>query len=148
MKEVRVTKREFVRPEGFDPDEVMKHSVGAYGGTEPVRVRLRLSTMAARFLEERPLHPTQKIVRAKKKVAKRGNGTSTGQPEKQIPGLGKQGDSREDSESAELTMHVALTPELEQKILYWGLDAEVLEPASLRERIAEIGRVIAERTER
>ncbi len=128
MKDVRVTRREFVRPEKFDPDDAMRHSVGAYGGTEPVKVRLRLSAMAARFLEERPFHPTQKIVRPGKKAAERG--AAGGEV------------------SAELTMHVALTPELEQKILYWGLDVEVLEPAGLRERIAEVARAIASRAGR
>ncbi|MHA3772927.1 helix-turn-helix transcriptional regulator [Verrucomicrobiota bacterium sgz303538] len=139
MKDVRVTSREFVRPEKFDPDEAMKHSVGAYAGTEPVTVRLRLSAMAARFLEERPLHPTQKIVRSGKKTAKRGSGAAAVRP-------GKRGGSADDDgASAELTMHVALTPELEQKILYWGLHVEVLEPASLREGIAGTARAIASR---
>ncbi len=137
MRNVRVTERKFERPADFDPDELMKHSVGAYGGEEPVLVRLRLSAKAARFVEERPLHSTQRIVRAKKKTAKtkRGNGAATGNGN---------GSSGEDG-SAELTMQVAVTPELEQMILFGGLDVEVLEPASLRERIAEIARGIAGR---
>ncbi|RYD71345.1 MAG: WYL domain-containing protein [Verrucomicrobiaceae bacterium] len=45
-----------------------------------------------------------------------------------------------------VTIKVALTSELEQKILYGALEVEVLEPASLRERITEIARGIASRS--
>jgi predicted DNA-binding transcriptional regulator YafY len=38
---------------------------------------------------------------------------------------------------------VAITPELEREILYWGADVQVLEPPSLRGKIAEIARVVA-----
>lgn len=43
----------------------------------------------------------------------------------------------------ELTMEVGIAPDLEAWILGWGGQAEVLEPAGLRDRIADLGRQIA-----
>ncbi len=47
--------------------------------------------------------------------------------------------------SAHLRMEVAVTPELERWVLGWGADVEVLAPLSLRQEMAEVGRVLASR---
>jgi predicted DNA-binding transcriptional regulator YafY len=47
--------------------------------------------------------------------------------------------------TAELTMEVAVNPELERLILGWGAQAEVLSPQSLRESIWREAKTIAER---
>ncbi|MHA3771724.1 helix-turn-helix transcriptional regulator [Verrucomicrobiota bacterium sgz303538] len=47
--------------------------------------------------------------------------------------------------SPELTMDVAITPELERSVLSWGKEVEVLEPQSLRETIREHARVVMAR---
>jgi predicted DNA-binding transcriptional regulator YafY len=141
MKKVRVSKRSFARPKGFDPDEEMRHSVGAYHGAKPERVRLRLSALATRLLDERPLHTTQKIVLTKRTAANARKGaaaTGDASDGPSVP-LG----SPQYCHHAELTMKVAITPELEREILYWGADVQVLEPPSLRGKIAEIARVVA-----
>ncbi len=50
---------------------------------------------------------------------------------------------RLDSGDSELTMKVGIAPDLEGWILGWGGHAEVLEPASLRERIAGAARAMS-----
>ncbi len=47
--------------------------------------------------------------------------------------------------SVELTLQVAITPEVERWVLGWGADVEVLGPAGLRERIAEVAMQVARR---
>jgi proteasome accessory factor B len=51
---------------------------------------------------------------------------------------------REDG-SADFTMEVAVTPELERWVLGWGADVEVIAPIPLRQKMAEVGRVLASR---
>lgn len=50
-----------------------------------------------------------------------------------------------DDGAADFIMDVAVTPELERWVLGWGADVEVLAPISLRQAIAEVGRVLASR---
>jgi predicted DNA-binding transcriptional regulator YafY len=131
MKQVQVTTRKFERPADFDPDVEMEHSIGAYRGDRPERVRLRLSALVTRLLDERPLHATQQIVPLKAAAAQR----KSKKPAKN-PGL---------EMMAELTMRVAITPELEREILRWGLDVEVLEPKSLKAMVLATARGILAR---
>lgn len=62
MSQIRGTGRKFRRPAKFDPEKLLENSVGIYGAGEAVSVRLRLESRVARYLEERPLHKSQKIV--------------------------------------------------------------------------------------
>ncbi len=103
----------FERPPKSEILEKIAHSVGIYGGT-PERVRLRLSELGAKFLQEDPFHPEQQIVQA---------------PDGQW----------------ELTMDVAVNPELEHALLRWGMLIEVLEPQRLREALLEHAKVIVAR---
>ncbi|MHA3772810.1 helix-turn-helix transcriptional regulator [Verrucomicrobiota bacterium sgz303538] len=48
------------------------------------------------------------------------------------------------TDTTELTMTVAITPELERMVLSWGPDVHVLEPESLREIIRTRARALAE----
>jgi predicted DNA-binding transcriptional regulator YafY len=47
--------------------------------------------------------------------------------------------------TADLTMEVAINPELERLVLSWGSQADVLAPASLRESIWKEAKAIYER---
>lgn len=47
--------------------------------------------------------------------------------------------------TSELTMNVAITPELEHSLLRWGMHVEVMEPQRLREALLEHARAIAAR---
>jgi predicted DNA-binding transcriptional regulator YafY len=131
MKQVQVTTRKFERPVDFDPDVEMEHSIGAYRGDRPERVRLRLSALATRLLDERPLHATQQIVPLKRAATQRKSKKPVKAAELEM--------------TAELTMRVAITPEFEREILRWGLDVEVLEPKSLKAMVLATARGILAR---
>jgi predicted DNA-binding transcriptional regulator YafY len=115
MSQVRGTGRKFRRPAKFDPDKLLENSVGIYGAGVPVPVRLRIEPRTARYLEERPFHKSQRIVF---------------DPE---------------GKTAELTVTIGITPDLEGIILRWGSRIEVLEPLSLRESVLRHAREIVAR---
>ena len=94
----------------------MADSIGIYKGGKAERVRLLAQGFAARLLTERRWHSSQRV--------------------KELPGT--------DGEEVEVTMKVAITPELERWILSWGANARVLEPESLRETIRQTAMAMAE----
>jgi proteasome accessory factor B len=104
MSEVRRTGTKFKRPQDFDLDELLAHSIGVYSGDTPEHLHLRLRDGAIGWFRERRFHDTQQFI--------------------DLP-----------DGTAELTMDVAINPELERLILSWGAQAEVLAPRSLRESI-------------
>jgi predicted DNA-binding transcriptional regulator YafY len=130
--EARLTGRTFQRRANFDPAAVFRHSIGIYPGGKPERVRLRLSTFAANWFSERPLHATQRITDIVTKPAK---GRSKAKQKSKAPAAPDSPAAIPPDQAAELTMNVAVTPELEREILGWGLEVEVLAPASLREKL-------------
>jgi len=111
---------DWLRGEGFDypddyhPTQVIEGAFGLIAGA-PQPVRVRFAGSVARYVQRSLWHPSQQI----RKV--RGGG----------PGPG----------AIDLTMDVALTVELHSWILGFGPDAEVLEPAELRQAVA--GRIRA-----
>jgi predicted DNA-binding transcriptional regulator YafY len=132
MAEARLTGRTFERPPDFDPAAVFRHSIGIYPGGKPERVRLRLSTYAANWFSERPLHATQRITDLVSEPAK---GRSKAKQKSKAAAAPESPAQTQSDQAAELTMDVAITPELEREILGWGLEVEVLAPAALRERM-------------
>lgn len=62
MEEVEVTKETLDRPVDFDPDNYFKHAVGiTSGNNEPSIVLLKVGTVAAKYLDSLPIHPSQKV---------------------------------------------------------------------------------------
>ncbi|MHA3771321.1 helix-turn-helix transcriptional regulator [Verrucomicrobiota bacterium sgz303538] len=114
IRQIRATGTRFERPEEFDPEALLAHSIGIYGGNTPERVRLRLGPIAGQFLAERPVHRSQRIIT--------GPGGAT-----------------------ELTMDVAINPELERMVMSWGEQVEVMEPLSLRQSVLRTAGVIVAR---
>jgi predicted DNA-binding transcriptional regulator YafY len=101
------------KPHKFDLEEEIRDLFGVTSG-EPVTVKIRFRGKASFLVAERPYHHSQKLA----------------------PGT--------DAEwNLELTLQVAHTPELERWILGYDKDALVIEPAALREAIANKGAMIA-----
>ncbi|MGF1657767.1 MAG: helix-turn-helix transcriptional regulator [Verrucomicrobiales bacterium] len=61
MSKLKSTRRRFIRPEGFDITTLYQHSLGAFRGTTPQKVVLKLDELGTRLLGERRWHPTQEI---------------------------------------------------------------------------------------
>lgn len=116
MSDLRRTGRKFEKREDFDVEKLLANSIGIYKGGKAERVRLHARGFAAGLLAERSWHSSQRV--------------------KELPGT--------DGEEVEVTMKVAITPELERWILSWGAEVRVLEPESLREKIRATVRAMAE----
>ena len=117
LSKPKETGETFERRADFDPEKLLENSIGIYKGTKPVRVRLLARGITAHLLAERSWHPSQKV--------------------KPVP--------ESDGEEVEVTMKVAITPELEHWILGRGMGLRVLEPESLRVRMREVlGRMASE----
>jgi predicted DNA-binding transcriptional regulator YafY len=97
----------------YDPDRMLRDSFGIFiGETYPVTdVRVRLSARWAAFARSHRWHPSQ-----------------------QSP---PESATDEEARAVELRFHLRVCPEFENWILGLGEDVEVLEPESLRVRIAE-----------
>jgi len=100
-----------VRSRGFDIRERLRHGMGAFDEEDAVKVRIRFTPKVTPFIMERTWHESQEMERL---------------PEASGGGL-------------MLTLRVAHTPELEAFALRWAGDMEVVEPASLRVRMRELG---------
>ncbi|MBC7691114.1 MAG: WYL domain-containing protein [Methylotenera sp.] len=97
-----------------EPETLFAHAIGIFRGDEASRVRLSFSRIVASYIKERRWHPTQTIVSESK----------TGE--------------------VEISLNVAITPELVQWVAGFGSAARVLEPALLREKIREQARAVLE----
>jgi len=116
MTQLKRTGRLFKKRKDFDPKKLLGNSIGIFKGGKPERVRLRARGFAALLLKERSWHPSQRV--------------------KDVPGS--------DGAEVEVTMKVAITPDLERWIFSWMGEAQVLEPASLRETIRAKVQAMAE----
>lgn len=116
MSNVLRTGRVFEKPEDFNPQELLKNSIGIFKGGEPERVRLHARGMAALLIKERSWHPSQQV--------------------KTLSG-------REGAE-VEVTLTIAITPDLDRWIFSWAGEVQVLEPEPLRERIRAKAKEMAE----
>jgi predicted DNA-binding transcriptional regulator YafY len=105
MSRPRILPHTFQRPVGFDVSESFIDSIGIYEGSHIEPVQLRFTGWAAQVAPERVWHPSQKTKR------------------------------RQSDNSLEMTLKVALTPELERWLWSWGDAVEVIKPAALREQV-------------
>jgi predicted DNA-binding transcriptional regulator YafY len=108
MSKARILPHSFKRPEGFDVSESFMDSIGIYEGAHVEPVQLRFTGWAARVAAERIWHWSQKMRHSKR------------------------------DESLEMTLKVALTPELERWLWSWGDSVEVIKPVELRERLGNV----------
>jgi proteasome accessory factor B len=58
---IKPTQRRFERPKDFDPEDYLGRSFGMYAEGGQERVRIEFSREAARTVQEREWHPTQRI---------------------------------------------------------------------------------------
>ena len=62
IEDFEVSKEIAVRPTGFNPDNYFKYAVGiTSGNATPDEVLLEVGTVAAKYLDSLPIHPSQKI---------------------------------------------------------------------------------------
>ena len=60
---LEILKETVSQPIDFDPDNYFKHAVGiTSGNTAPTDVRLKVSLVAAKYLDSLPIHASQKVV--------------------------------------------------------------------------------------
>ncbi|MHA3771343.1 helix-turn-helix transcriptional regulator [Verrucomicrobiota bacterium sgz303538] len=110
MRKLKRTGVKFKKDRNIRPDDYLAHSIGIFSGGKPQRVRLRATGVALRIFQERRWHASQKVVAAA------------------------------DGSEGDVTMEVAITPELERFILGWGAELQVLSPAPLVKAIAKTAR--------
>lgn len=111
IKKIEILKENFTRPEDF---ELRKHLEkycfnGIHG--EPILVRLKVFGITSRIFAEREFHPSQKIIRTRKKET--------------------------NEKSLTIELFVAEGRGLERFILSWMPEIEVISPIKLREKIKE-----------
>lgn len=65
IRELTVLNEHFRRPPGFDADEYFKYSLGItrFNYENPVKAVLSFHSSQAKYLQSKPLHPSQKIIR-------------------------------------------------------------------------------------
>ena len=97
----------FEYPADYHPAEMFKDSIGMFIGPM-TRVTVRFSKEARRYIERRPIHHSQRVVRE-----------------------GEDG-------SIDVDLHIAGTTELESLVLSYGDKAEILTPPTLRKKMAEV----------
>ncbi len=61
MQTLRVLNTTFVRPEDFSVDKFLKGSFGVYSGGKPIEIRIWFDSFAARLVQERMWHHSQKV---------------------------------------------------------------------------------------
>jgi proteasome accessory factor B len=61
IQSIRATSERFERPKDFDPEDYLGRSFGIYAEGEQARVRIEFAREAARSVQEREWHPTQRI---------------------------------------------------------------------------------------
>lgn len=115
MEEVEVVEDEHYKPPtGFDRERYFEGRFGALAGDETHEVRLRVADGLTRYFERKLYHPTQQV------------------------------EPMEQGEGAVVSFDVRGLDEIASFVLSWGPGVEVLRPDSLRTRIAEEARTVAE----
>ncbi|CUA86913.1 Predicted DNA-binding transcriptional regulator YafY, contains an HTH and WYL domains [Gulbenkiania indica] len=116
IEQARILEPSAIAPEGFDLDEQAKRGVWDFGSGAHLRLRLQFRAGKGEHLLETPLSPDQKV--------------------DPTPGGGPG--------CLAVTATVADTPQLRWWLLGFGAGVEVLEPASLRDELAQETRRMAE----
>jgi len=66
MEELETTAEVGERPRSFNPDNFFKHSIGITSGNEaPMEVKMEVETVAAKYLDSLPIHPSQRVIEVK-----------------------------------------------------------------------------------
>ncbi len=111
MRAVHLTNKRFIRSRDFRLEDHFAGSFGVWAGADPgaanYRVKVRFRGFAARIVAERRWHPSQ-----------------------EIEGI------ESDGSVIDLTLTLSALEDIQRWILGFGSQAEALEPAELRERIA------------
>jgi proteasome accessory factor B len=61
MQTLRVLNATFIRPKDFSVDKFLKGSFGVYSGGKPIEIRIWFDSFAARLVQERMWHHSQKV---------------------------------------------------------------------------------------
>ncbi len=113
LGELRPTGERFERPTDFSLEEHLANSFGVFAPAgPPAEVRLRFDPFAARLVQERTWHASQR-------TTPRADG------------------------GVDLSLQVGLSPEVERWVLGWGEHVEVVAPAGLRARVADVAGAVA-----
>jgi predicted DNA-binding transcriptional regulator YafY len=106
IKEISNSNSEYIKVEGFDPDEFFKYSFGItqIHEAKPEKVVLQFTAYQAPFVLNQPLHHSQKLL-------------------------------KQNVDFVEIEYHVYITTELIMTILSYGKEVKVLQPQTLKDRI-------------
>jgi len=106
IKDITNSDSDYIRVEGFDPDEFFKYSFGItqIHEAKPEKVVLRFTEFQAPFILNQPLHHSQKVL-------------------------------KQNDDFVEIEYHVYITTELIMTILSYGKEVKVIQPKTLKDRI-------------
>jgi predicted DNA-binding transcriptional regulator YafY len=106
IKEISNSNSEYIKVEGFDPDEFFKYSFGItqIHEAKPEKVVLQFTAYQAPFVLNQPLHHSQKLL-------------------------------KQNADFVEIEYHVYITTELIMTILSYGKEVKVIQPQTLKDRI-------------
>ena len=106
IKDIANSDSDYIKVEGFDPDEFFKYSFGItqIHEAKPEKVVLQFTTYRAPFVLNQPMHHCQNVLKQTETVV-------------------------------EIEYHVYITTELIMTILSYGKEVKVLQPKSLKDRI-------------
>lgn len=106
IKDIANSDSEYIKVEGFDPDEFFKYSFGItqIHEAKPEKVVLQFTAYQAPFVLNQPLHHSQKLL-------------------------------KQNADFVEIEYHVYITTELIMTILSYGKEVKVIQPQTLKDRI-------------
>lgn len=106
IKNIANSDSDYIKVEGFDPDEFFKYSFGItqIHEAKPEKVVLQFTAYQAPFVLNQPLHHSQKVLKQNEDVV-------------------------------EIEYHVYITTELIMTILSYGKEVKVLQPQTLKDKI-------------
>ncbi|WP_439504865.1 helix-turn-helix transcriptional regulator [Sediminibacterium sp.] len=106
IKDIANSDSEYIKVDGFDPDEFFKYSFGItqIHEAKPEKVVLQFTAFQAPFVLNQPLHHSQKLL-------------------------------KQNADFVEIEYHVYITTELIMTILSYGKEVKVIQPQTLKDRI-------------
>lgn len=106
IKDIANSDSDYIKVEGFDPDEFFKYSFGItqIHEAKPEKVVLQFTAYQAPFVLNQPLHHSQKVLKQNEDVV-------------------------------EIEYHVYITTELIMTILSYGKEVKVIQPQTLKDKI-------------
>ena len=106
IKDITNSDSDYIKVEGFDPDEFFKYSFGItqIHEAKPEKVVLQFTAYQAPFVLNQPLHHSQKVL-------------------------------KQNDDVVEIEYHVYITTELIMTILSYGKEVKVFQPQTLKDKI-------------